>query len=227
MATKDSATKTTRTRKSSTRKKVDIEPKEEKIEVKTDDITPEEAAIQMKQATEAMKQMAEATAKAIKKTESSIKKQSSTFSEDSLIECRSVTAGELILIGKKTGTKYVWSGIGDTHELELQDLNSLRASKSEYLFKPLFIIEDEDLLQQPKWAELKKLYDKITSDDVEEILSMSNDKYRATLANLPKGLQEAVQAAISTAILNDTFDSLQKVKITDELLGSDLTSLLK
>ena len=220
MATKD-ATKSTKTRKTTTKKKA-----EDKVVV-DESLNSQDAVAQMKAATEAMNKMAEATTKAIKQTEKSVKEKKKEYDEESLIECRSVTEGELILIGKKSGTKYIWAGFGDTTEVEVQDLNSLRASKSEYIFKPYFLIDDEDFIKQDKWADLKKMYDKIEADDVEDILKLDNASFKRVLTGLPKGLQSAVKSAIATEVLNDTFDSLQKVKIVDEVLGSDLKSLLK
>ena len=46
------------------------------------------------------------------------KKTPKKYALDERIECRSVTGGELILIGPKTGLQYTWADYGDTAWVE-------------------------------------------------------------------------------------------------------------
>ena len=79
------------------------------------------------------------------------------FAPDELITCRSVTYGELLLSAPKSKLLYSWANYGDTTEVEFQDLQALKSTRSSYLFRPRFVIEDEDLVEL--WAkDLKDMY---------------------------------------------------------------------
>ena len=70
------------------------------------------------------------------------------FAPDDMITCRSITYGELLLTGTKSKLLYSWANYGDTTEVEFQDLQALKSTRSSYLFRPRFIIEDEELIEQ-------------------------------------------------------------------------------
>ena len=68
------------------------------------------------------------------------------------IPCESVTAGKLMMIGKKTGTLYVWNGVTDVTDVEYQDLKAEILVKGRYLTDPLIIIRDDDLLATKEFS---------------------------------------------------------------------------
>ena len=97
------------------------------------------------------------------------KKTPRKYAADDMIPCRSVTFGELLMTGKKSGLLYSWANHNDTTEVAFQDLQALKSTRSSYLFRPRFIIEDEELVSQ--WGkEFEKLYQDIVDVDVEAIL---------------------------------------------------------
>ncbi len=162
--------------------------------------------------------------KPVVKQAAPIKKE---YKGDDLIPCKSVAQGEMIYIAKKTGNKYVWSSYGDITEVEYQDLMGLRASRSKYIFGPLFIIEDDDLLEEVRWKEVKNLYDNLYSlADVYGVLELPNAQFRVAMEKMPKSLRKAVSSEISRRLDEGLFDSIQKVKIVDEICGTDLQILL-
>ena len=143
------------------------------------------------------------------------------FAPDDMITCRSVTYGELLLTGPKSRLLYRWSNYNDTTEVPFQDLQALRSTKSSYLYRPRFIIEDEELVEQ--WSkDLKPLYDNIVDMDVEEIFRLPVGKFKAALKKAPKGVQQAVKNIAGDMIMNGSLDSLAKIKAIDEILGTDL-----
>ena len=149
------------------------------------------------------------------------------FAGDELIPCRSVTGGELICRATRDGETYHWSGYGDVKEMTFSDLSSLRAQKSAFIFDPLFIIEDDEVLEQPRWQEVKALYANMyDASDINEVLDMPLSKFKKVFDTLPKGLKEAVKTEIATQINRGTFDSIQKVRYVDEVCGTDLECLL-
>ena len=154
-------------------------------------------------------------------------KQERQYNQNDLILCRSVTAGWLGCSGK-SGQYYIFENFGDECEIEYQDLFALKSRKSQYLYAPLFVIEDEELLENPRWQDLEKFYEEqvYTMDDVEEILNLPVSNFESALRQMPKGLAKSLQVRVAEKIEEGTFDSLRKIKIVDEVFGTDFRSIL-
>lgn len=142
------------------------------------------------------------------------------FAPTDPIECRSVTYGELLLPGKKSQLVYSWANYGDVTDVEFQDLQALRSMRSPYLKRPLFIIEDDELVEQ--WPELKQTYSEIAKVDIENLFDLPLPKFKSRIANLPNGYKNALQSIAGAKILDGSLDSISKIKALDEVLGSDL-----
>ena len=154
-----------------------------------------------------------------------VKKTPRKFQQNDPILCRSVTYGELLYPAKKSQLLYSWANYGDATEVEYQDLQALRSTKSAYLNAPYFIIEDEELLEQ--WPELKKLYEKIVTADIDKIFDMPINKFKAALRNLPIGFKDSIKNIASAKILDGTLDSISKIKAIDEVFNTDLRLLIE
>lgn len=156
------------------------------------------------------------------------KKAVKKFEATELVEVQSVTQGELLLPGKKSDILYRWGNYGDITEVEYQDLYTLKSSHSDYIYKPMFQILNEELLEDARWKDVKELYKKmISSGDIYEIMKLPNAQFKQTLMNAPKGLQDAIKIEVASRIENDTMDSISKIKTVDEICGTDLFSILK
>lgn len=150
-----------------------------------------------------------------------------TYNQDTPIPCRSVQAGTMVFIGPKTQMPYTWYSENDVVYLEYQDLMSAIMSRSSYVMTPLFIIEDEELIKDPRCAEIRIMYSKIGDlNNISEILNMSNDDFKNAIMQAPSGIQQSVKSEISTRVANGTFDSVQKIRIVDEVLGTEIAKLL-
>lgn len=153
------------------------------------------------------------------------KAQAKKFEPSEAICCRSVTYGELVLVGYKSKLLYTWANAGDVAYVEYQDLQALQSRKSRFLTEPLFVIEDEELVSQ--WSSmLKPLYDKISEDDLEDILKLSPSKLKAKLKASPEGIQKSIKSMAAAKIASGEFDSLNKIKAIDEVLGTELLSTI-
>lgn len=153
-------------------------------------------------------------------------KSSRKYNPGDMIPCRSLTFGELLLTGTKSRLLYSWANYGDITEVEFQDLQALKSTRSSYLFKPRFVIEDEELAEQ--WSkDLGVMYKEIVDIDVEDLFKLSPAQFKAKLKNAPKGVQQAVKNIAGEKILNGSLDSLAKIKAIDEILGTDLTLYIK
>lgn len=148
------------------------------------------------------------------------------FAPGDMITCRSLTFGELLLTGTKSKLLYSWANYGDTTEVEYQDLQALKSTRSSYLFKPRFVIEDEDLVEQ--WnKDLGDIYKNIIDMDAEDLFKLPVNQFKSKLKKAPKGVQQAVKNIAGEKILNGSLDSLTKIKAIDELLGTDLLLYVK
>lgn len=143
------------------------------------------------------------------------------YAPGDMIPCRSITYGELLLTGTKSKMLYTWANYGDVTEMEFQDLQALKSTRSSYLFKPRFIIEDPELIEQ--WDnDLGKMYKEIVDIDVEDMFRLPLNQFKAKLKKAPVGVQQAVKNVAGEKILNGTLDSLAKIRAIDEILGTDL-----
>ena len=155
-----------------------------------------------------------------------VAKQPKKFAQDDMIPCRSVTYGELLLTGPKSKLLYSWANYGDVTEIPFQDLQALRSTRSSYLFRPRFIIEDEDLVEL--WAkDLKDMYDNLVDEDVDALFKLPLNQFKSKLKKAPRGVQQAVKNIAGEKILNGSLDSLAKIKAIDEILNTDLKLYLQ
>ena len=154
------------------------------------------------------------------------KAQAKKFGPSDMIPCRSVCFGELVMEGYKTKLMYTWANAGDVTNVEYQDLQALQSRKSRFLTDPQFIIEDEELVSQ--WSSmLKSIYDKIDEADIEEIMKLPLTKFRAKLKSSPEGVKNSIKRMAASKIHSGELDSISKIKAIDEILGTELITLIQ
>lgn len=155
------------------------------------------------------------------------KKVSRKYEQNDPILCRSVTPGWMAVYGK-SGIPYVFSNCGDECEIEYGDLFALKNRHSRYLYDPLLVIEDEELLENPRWKDLAEFYsEKVYGmDDIDYVLNLPNNKFKSALTSLPKGLLKALTVEVAKRIEDKTFDSMKKVKVIDEVCGTDFWTVM-
>lgn len=142
-----------------------------------------------------------------------------------LILCRSVRFGELRLIGPKTHMPYSWANEGDVREVEYQDLISWKALGSRYLFEPMIIIEDEDLVEEWR-ADFGELYDNLQQVNLKEMFKLPHRNFVSQLKKLPDGMKSTVQNMAYAMIQDGTLYDLRTIKAIDEILGTELKMMI-
>lgn len=161
----------------------------------------------------------------LEEVSSSEKTKAKSFNDTDLIECKSVTSGELIMIGKKSGIIYRWADYGDIENVEYRDLLYATRSKLSYITEPLLLILDDDFISQNR--ELSDFYDNMyVFKDVMEILNLPVDKMKEVVSKLPKGIKNAIKGIVVTLIDEGQFDSFKKIKALDEVLGTMMVQTL-
>lgn len=142
-----------------------------------------------------------------------------------LILCRSVRFGELRLIGPKTHMPYSWANEGDVREVEYQDLVSWRALHSRYLFDPMIIIEDEDIVEEWK-ADLGELYESVQQIDLKAMFKLPHRNFVVQLKQLPDSMKSTVQNMAYAMIQDGSLYDLRTIKAIDEILGTELKMMI-
>ena len=170
----------------------------------------------------------DATAKTPKKASASkpapAKKTPKKYGPNDMIECRSVTGGELILVGQKSQLQYTWADYNDVAWVEYQDLQALQSRRSNFLTKPRFVIEDEELVEQ--WGSmLKPIYDKVIDQNIEDFFELPINKFRAQLSVMPAGLKDAIKTKAVQMIQNDELYDIRKVREIDAAWGTDFVAM--
>lgn len=147
------------------------------------------------------------------------------FQDTDLITCTSITTGILAMIGVKSGTAYTWDTMGDVTDVEYRDLISAVRRKSPFVYAPRFIIQDEDFLSQHK--DIADLYANLYSaGDLRQVLKLSPSQLRSAIKDMPYGAQDTLKTVAIMAIDDGSLDSVQRVKVLDEVLGTDMLARL-
>lgn len=143
------------------------------------------------------------------------------FAQDDLIPCKSITAGELLMVGERTKMLYRWADADDIQDVEYQDLIYATRSNSGFVFKPRFIIMDNDFVaQNPK---VKERYDTMyTNKELRDIIMLSPKEIKKIVPTLPEGAKESLKSMASTMIDNGVLDSVARIKVLDELFDTNM-----
>lgn len=138
------------------------------------------------------------------------------FKETDAIDCVSITAGQLGMIGIKSGINYTWAGRGDVTAVEYQDLVAAIRSGKKHISAPFFIIQDKDFLAQ--FPQIDEIYSSIYSmNDLKDIFKLDASMMKKVIMELPSGAKESVKNIASSMISKGQLDSVQKIKILDEI----------
>lgn len=150
------------------------------------------------------------------------------YEQYDLIPCRSLTSGTLYIDSTvtKSSNTYEWSDFGDVREIEYQDLIAMKQRHSAFIYRPTFMIEDKELLAQPRWRDVAALYKSLfPAVDIEKLLRADANTLRKTLKNLLPAIQMSVSEYAADMIESGKLDSITKIKVIDEVCGTELYKL--
>lgn len=160
-----------------------------------------------------------------KETAIQVETQKHEFAPDEGIPCVSITTGELIVIGEKSGISYDWLGRGDVVEVEYQDLVAAIRMGKACIKEPYFIIQSDDFLA--RYPQVKEIYGGMyTFGDLRKVITdLDTQSMKLTIESLPSGARESIRSIASTMIQNGQLDSVSKIKMLDEIYGTDFMLL--
>jgi len=158
----------------------------------------------------------------VKEEPSPKKKEKKTFNDSDMITCKSVRNGALYMKGRNSGSLYVWSSVDDEIGVSYRDLLSEVRARSSFVYLPMFIICDEDFVEQ--FPELKRFYEeRYDAKALHKILALPVGSLKDAVLALPSNAQTELMQLACVQIGNGALDSLQKIKVLDEIFGTDLT----
>ena len=157
------------------------------------------------------------------------KKEKRKFLQTDFIMCRSVVTGGLFFEGSKTKQVYQWNDYGDETEVEYRDLVAEVRAKSNFIFSPWFIVEDEDFIEE--FPQLKQFYAQYLSvRDLKAIINLPINQMAKKISELPNGAKETLRTIAASMVSSRAVDSVAKIKKLDEIFETDmefLSSLLQ
>lgn len=140
------------------------------------------------------------------------------------IRCRSVTTGGLYMEGIKSHILYEWYDADVRVDVEYQDIVAAIRSHSNFIFKPYFIIEDEDVLAE--YPAVAELYNNLYSlGELADIFKLPHGGMIATIKTLPAGVQDTIKNLASKMISTGELDSIKRIKALDEYFGTKMSLL--
>lgn len=153
------------------------------------------------------------------------KKEKKKFNDADLIPCLCVFPGSVGMTGRRSGNTYLWEDMSVIEYVEYQDLKSeVLNKKSAYIYEPLIIIDDEDFLAQ--YPNLAKMYKEFYTPDeiMDKIADSDPADMKKFINSLPSGIKANIKNIAATMIQEGTLDSMKKIKIIDEIFGTELST---
>lgn len=149
------------------------------------------------------------------------------FELDTMVRCRSVRQNELFY-KTPNGVRYIWTGFGDIKEVPYQEILSMRASRSAFLYEPWLIIEDEDLMKKPEFqkdfGDLYALYKEF--DNPKAFFEQPVNVIEEKLKNVPRGLRDLIIYNAAEYIEDGSLDRMSVVTALDKMFGTNLKMLM-
>lgn len=144
------------------------------------------------------------------------------------IMCHSIFPGTFLFSGPKSKIVYPFEAPGDENPIEYQDLLAAMMSKKKSIMAPYIVIDDEELLEDFRWKQVKKTYDDMFAiKDMDRFLTMPFETFAKTFNELPIGVKKNVMLEISARVRDGSFSEMRKIRLVDEACNSNIAVLLQ
>lgn len=165
--------------------------------------------------------MASSKVSSAPKKATEVKESKKKFAPSDLIPCVSITPGELFVVGDKTKILYTWADADDVIEIEYQDLAYAARAKDKMMYKPRYIVQDDDFLKE--FPHLEEVYNGLYSvGDLEDILKLTPARMESAINALPEGAKDALQTLIATKIRDGSLDSVKRIQKLDDIFDTKM-----
>lgn len=148
-------------------------------------------------------------------------KTDADYRPDEMIPCHSIFPGVVHFNGIHSGMTYKFVGSGDRRNVEYQDLKAAMLEGYPSIFNPDIIIEDDNLLNDEHWIDVKNVYaNMFDENDIQKLMNLRTSDFKVAFTQVPAVVQKIIIEKYATQIENGTFDDLSKAKIIDEVCGT-------
>ena len=144
------------------------------------------------------------------------------------IMCHSVFPGTFLFSGPKSKLVYPFEAPGDENPVEYQDLLAAMMSKKPSIMTPHIVIDDEELLEDFRWKQVKQVYDSMFSiKNMDKFLEMPYETFEKEFNKLPAGVKKNVMLEISARVRDKKFSEMMKIRLVDKACNSNIAVLLQ
>lgn len=153
-----------------------------------------------------------------------VRKRAVDIAPNELINVRSVTSGGLSYLSTRTNMLYTWAEYGDVQPMEYQELVSMKSSNRGFLFKPLLVIDDEQVAEKLGLTELYNQLEEVA--DLDGFFGRDLSSMRDIISKLPSGAKETIKQTASEMVRDGKLYDTRKIKMLEKELNTDLMILL-
>jgi hypothetical protein len=145
-----------------------------------------------------------------------------------MIMCHSVFPGQYFFTGPKTKVVYPFYASGDETPIEYQDLQSAMMAKKKSIMSPCIVIDDEELLEDVRWKQVKSVYETMFPvKNIGKLIDKPFSEFKKEFETLPIGAKKKVMMEISTRVREGEFSEMNKIRLVDEACNSNIAVLLQ
>lgn len=148
-----------------------------------------------------------------------------TFKPDDMILCKSVTPWKLNALSADRARVYHWEFWGTEEMVAYKDLQNWR--RKDIIMKPEILIEDADLVYE--WRnDIGNIYKPFIGVDYpEQLFTISDDEFEKMLRTGTDMVREIIKTTAVSMIKVENYPSVGKVKLIDEITGTNIMSMLQ
>lgn len=149
-----------------------------------------------------------------------VKARKKEIDRDAWVTVMNYTDGRVEYSSKRTGAELVFSEFGQTDEIQVQDLITMKNAHSRYLREPWLIVLDDDVAN---FLGLGEIYENILdAEDVESFFNLSVDKMEEILLKSPKGVVQTIVSMGIKKIESKELDSISTIRLIEKIAGIEL-----
>lgn len=150
------------------------------------------------------------------------------YEPNDTIMCHSIFPGTFLFSGPKSKIVYPFEAPGDENPIEYQDLLAAMMSKKKSIMAPYIVIDDEELLEDFRWKQVKQVYDSMFAiKNMDRFLEMPYETFEKTFNELPIGVKKNVMLEISARVRDGRFSEMRKIRLVDVACNSNIAVLLQ
>ena len=138
-----------------------------------------------------------------------------------LITVRNGFQGKLSYRSKRTGEKFVWSEFGDEQEMELRELKAAKNTYKKFFTENWFMFTEDWV---PEYLGVTKFYkNSLSIENFDDVFDLPPEKLKKRVELLSKGQKKSLAYRARVLIADGEIDSLKKIAVLEEALGTELT----